>query len=850
MSAKMCDTPCETCEKEGLPLLLARYGIHTVESKAPELSGNLGGEPFSKISLGAHQQYGLRLLRSGYVYVYDEARKYRDEYFVTADGFLTKMPPRPKTGSRPAPAADFACARSGAAPMAAVITIRNPKHAKNIWISFSDVEWTEAIWKLHEDAAYRQRHMQKIVISDGKVVPQPHTVPLDQVDALMPEYKWESAAIDRHIKPWSPFQFNSRVAGSKALKDAAKKVRPQGGVAIVVLNDPVAIAAELDALMNYRLNHFASDPQRQRPLATSQAILQIEQAVRSQAVDREEEAAQEIANQMLGQPDIGMLFEGYRNRKIKQIEEVRTVTSAEAKKAEDNAWKPYTAYFNEKAMKDWLAQYEEELKKFDAEYIAPMAVAHRDWMKSHCMQEYFACNFDEEDIDHGIAHAITVSICLGSTQDKAACFDLYTEWLSASEFNKSNILLNAFALNQKKSKKELQKSAEVSLDWRGFSWDAMAGSLGEMYKAKWDLMAEVVGAHLVMRVMGPLAKIADISAASGRAKLSLVTVSVLAGKPYTVVDVVGGKKRFREMLVKQLIQLSGQPLNENKMQKAVADEIRRLKIAGVDLEGRSSKRFLVFLDEAYIKGMPPNLNANEKVRYVAGSLNTIEKMEALNMAHWRGKLGQPSAARIQGSYPYLVGLLGALFQYQAMNKLGEDEKKAMSHEKVEGRYRMYAGMAAFWGTVADLVGQGVERSAHFIPKAAKGLQFLGRSILSRGGRFLGIVGAGVVAYWDAKAGIKSFQEGRYGMVVLYGSSVVLGLSAAIVLTVFAASAWAGPVALVLVALLIAVSVLIEYFKDNKIQEWLKRCHWGVQNGNVEKYKSLADEMKELEKAVA
>ncbi|MFT4266673.1 MAG: hypothetical protein QM586_05530 [Xenophilus sp.] len=104
-------------------------------------------------TLGAHATYGLRLLRSGYVYVFD--RTYRDEYFVTADGFLTKMPPRPKTGSRPVPATEFACARSGAAPLAGVITIRNPKHASDVWIGFSDVEWTDATWELHENAAYR-----------------------------------------------------------------------------------------------------------------------------------------------------------------------------------------------------------------------------------------------------------------------------------------------------------------------------------------------------------------------------------------------------------------------------------------------------------------------------------------------------------------------------------------------------------------------------------------------------------------------------------------------------------------------------------------------------------------------
>lgn len=201
-TAKMCESPCETCKKEGLPLLLTRYAVHTTETKAPALSGKLGGAPLASIPLGDHAQYGLRLLRSGYVYVHDEARKHWDEYFVTADGFLTKLPPRPKTGTRAAPATEFACARSGAAPLAGVVTIRNPKHATTIWIGFSDVEWTDDTLNRHNDAAYRQRHMQKVVISGGKVSPQPHTAPLEEVDSVVPEFKLDAGTVKKQVTPW------------------------------------------------------------------------------------------------------------------------------------------------------------------------------------------------------------------------------------------------------------------------------------------------------------------------------------------------------------------------------------------------------------------------------------------------------------------------------------------------------------------------------------------------------------------------------------------------------------------------------------------------------------------------
>lgn len=76
---------CEFCDKKGLPLLLVRDAIAAAGSSAP-LS------PALPIELGASAAYYTkRLLRSGYVNVYDEARKRWEEYFITPDGYLFKL---------------------------------------------------------------------------------------------------------------------------------------------------------------------------------------------------------------------------------------------------------------------------------------------------------------------------------------------------------------------------------------------------------------------------------------------------------------------------------------------------------------------------------------------------------------------------------------------------------------------------------------------------------------------------------------------------------------------------------------------------------------------------------------
>lgn len=52
------------------------------------------------------------------------------------------------------------------------------------------------------------------------------------------------------------------------------------------------------------------------------------------------------------------------------------------------------------------------------------------------------------------------------------------------------------------------------------------------------------------------------------------------------------------------------------------------------------------------------------------------------------------------------------------------------------------------------------------------------------------------------------------------------------------------VGLAVIALFV-LSAWIEKNKDNKVQEWLRRCHFGT---NADKYKTEAEEASELQKA--
>ena len=89
------------------------------------------------------------------------------------------------------------------------------------------------------------------------------------------------------------------------------------------------------------------------------------------------------------------------------------------------------------------------------------------------------------------------------------------------------------------------------------------------------------------------------------------------------------------------------------------------------------------------------------------------------------------------------------------------------------------------------------------------------------------------------------QEGNTLVGGLYIASGFFGLAAMAAFGIFAATG----VGIVLVVLVIVIAVLIEVFKDNKVQDWLERCYFGA-FAPGDRYPSADREMSELKIAVA
>lgn len=849
MSNQLCTNPCETCDKRGLPILLVRHAIVPNELPTPALAGNFTDPTTSSIQLGAHAKYTQRLLRSGYVYVYDERYANQwDEYFVTNDGYLTKLPKRMVCSPIPPkpPTTEFACARSGARPMASVITIRNPKHAKTIWLSCSDVQWTDDVMKRHNDAGYRAKHMTKISVSGGKIAPQPHCEPMEQLRQVVTEYSGQVNSMQQMVlTSTSPFQFNDRSREAQTLIDACNDLRPQGGAAIVMLNDPVSIAVELGQLMQHRITVWKSRPEVKRQLFVSAKVEEIKVGVIDAAQTAEFLAGEQLTNQMLAQPDIGMLFKDYREKRVAQIESVAKLSPAQLDKVGADTWKKYTDKFNYVACQQWQATFNKDLVDYENEHIGPLAKAHAKWMQSEVMVRQFELNHDDADFDSGVAYTDTLALCIATTQDKVACHEVYERWLKASAPNRENLLLNALLLNHKVSIEQIERAIAPSpTDWNGLPWDKLIEGFGDATKNALAGKPDVIG-KLIGLIAGSVVNAMTEAASSGKVYFGLVAMSAASGRPMMMVEQTSTKVEFRRALFKQIRQVTGSSLPGKTLGRIIDAEVERLKMQGVDLTGNETRKWLLMLDPEELKAMPKGISVREQAKWLAARYKTSQTVDAINLSEWRTRVSAASGEVVSKGKawsPSGYALLGLLANISALSGIQTDDAKVLKQNLPEAMRRYYAQWAQVIGAGAEAIEALLGRLAVSSVKTARWLSGVWGKILGLSGRVLGAGGSLVMCLIDGMRGWQEFKEKNYVSAASYAVNTVLGFAATVLLLI----GWTGA-GLIVVGLLFLWAFL-KPEDDNKIQDWLERiCQWGKLRDQW--YPTMETEVQQFEVAI-
>lgn len=823
---------CEFCDKKGLAVLPVRPAIAPAGSNAPKADAAMlvGADGIAV----APASYTLRHLRPGYLYTYDEARKWLHAYVVTEGGYLYKLDPGETAPAKLA----FSCAPEKCGTVASCVTIPDVKRATKVWFGFSDVQWTPAVMERHKDAAYRAKHMVCLDVQ-GWIGSKQHkgAADISQVDKLVAEYAMSATA--GKALAFTAGGFKSKAATAQALKDRVPLISPAGGL-VLSMPDPTGIATDLALLMKQSTDSFISHPVRQREAAVNSMIDNMEEAIRTQAQRDELDAAESLANQQMANAGIGLMFSGVQ----KSIERTRDVTAAELQRAADHCWSKYSSKFDGKARHAWRTTFDKQLRDHDEQQIAPMARAHAAWMKSAVMAHYFECNYDGQNAESGAVYAGVMSLCIAATQDKAACSKLYEEWLTQDASKRQNLLLRAMLFNLDEVAKKVDDAAKVSIDSRQIPWDNIFAIYSNATQ-RLSVAASDAVAQLVTQALGPLARVLDKAADGwGGGRAAVMALGLVAQHPVVICSVEGSRKAMRAAVIRQLLASGGQIKNQHQMQRAVSAELRRLHILGTKVDGTAKRKWVVLADAEAIKRTPQGLNQQQRAEWLAKSIRTAEDVEALNLGRWRQVISQNVR----------FGVVAGLFQFYSLTKALEDDDQAMGNDKTDASRRAYAAIAALGVTTADVIGHALHARALQGMRLGSGLATFSGSVLKIVGRLGGTAVGLVVAGLDVGKGRESAQEGQTGLMWLYYSSAFVGTTLSIVLlaATFSASAAilgvaAIPLIGILVALLIGISIWIEFVKDNAIQNWLERSIWGVLS--QQRYPDYETEQKELRLAL-
>ncbi len=863
---------CPNCIKAGLAILPVRYAVArddaSTRTRAPRIQAPFGDGVTSIPIPASAASYTLRSMRSGYIYVFNEIRGEWSAYESDDSGRLTafdvfaKTPPPAEAEGSPV----LVCSRHGDSPLARAILIPDAAGAGRVWIGFSQVAWTQAVLSNHRSESVRKKHMRCIDVRgwvSGKgAKTQPHLCSLDRVSEVVAEYAVAPAPAEDgavNITAYqafrgSPQEFRERKDDVEELQSKARAAGERWGYppAIIALDDPTGIAMELAGVADHTLVDFLRSKSNARPLAVSRAIANIRQAIQADAENHqiyktEADAIQMLDGGLQGDPSPGMeiaraLFPRLRKEREELYEKWRDPTPEQIFKARRDAWAKYGEKYDENARLGYEKEWNEALKAFESDITTPLANSHAAWMSSSALMKHLDCNCDPENAESGLSFLEQVTMCIRDTQQYSPCFGLYSKWLEASTIEQSNLLLRAMGYNQKAVLDKLNSVAKGGLQasaLKGLSWDALIGgydaALAPLKEGKRDVVA-----RLALAVGGPIAKLVG-SAIDRGVGPGLIALGLIAKSPIVSVEVTMSKTDAIRELITRMTAANPKVAQLKDLRTAIDIEMRKSRIYGTPVKGTGKLRYLILADKRVVEDFP-GMNSNMTARnFAKGAILTEAEHARLTNLRWKGLF----------SGSVRTGVLAGIFQVVALTKLADDVDSSMAHELNENRRRYATGMAALVGTLTETAGKWSESASAAGSRLAARLEVSFGRWLRVGGKALGM-GAGVVmAIWDVMRSVDEFQEGNNTVGWLYVGSAVGSVGAVVAFStlgpmIFGAAATGVGIAFVVVVILIALA--IEIFKDNKIEDWLERCHYGRLVG--EKYQDPEIEMKELELALA
>lgn len=912
---------CPYCQKSGLPILPLRYAVTRTDSgsglpSGPELSGSFG-EGVTDIALPEGQSYTLRLVRAGYLYVFNEMRGSWSGYIVTERGYLfpyvseikhdvlVGMNPEQVQGGidallePPTEDEEFTCTSNPNHHYPGrCITIPDADQADNIYLAFSDTAWTKRVWKEHAtnapvgDGGPRRRdRMRKVSLAEWRSGGSAeHSAPIAELSTHVAEadYPWispnqarpdsESEQVNSPATPFShsPAEVNGLDEQAEGLVTWAETQAEALDLPplMVAVDDPVGITAEIAGIMGVRREEFMRQDHLHRPLTISAVIDSLQESVRNQAELR---YIKERENQMIrtmttpsyygpARGPVNVEVQAEREEHYRKLENDRAyresieedarrmvgdhISADDIQGAGDSAWRKYQRQLAEGQPDSWKEKvYQKELTKYDRKYIIPLAEAHKSWLKNEVTWKAFCCNHDDADGDSGAGYIQALLLCIQDTQQIQACFDTYEEWLAADELDNENILQRALTHNQKALLDAFNGVDLSTPDVPYDKWTALIGLYNESLKHVSSKGKNLV-AHLIVAVGGPVMKVLDTMIDQGIGRL-VISLGVIGRAPISVVQHTGTVSGALDVMVRMMKELNPDALGDidsgllkRRLEIQTRGQRRQISL-GSDEQGRPVQQVRMRVSRFELKQINgDNLEAGRLARLAANSALEMDEWPANQMARFRTMFD--TNARL--------AVIGLILQAFATHQLSAKLDESMPHQRTENTWRYRASWTAMLGGIGGVIHDGVMAGVRSgtirLGRMASNAWIKWAGKLSRG---LGIVGASIMAVFDLRNMVVSASRGDFGMASLHLAMSVTGFGATLLFTSWGASllglsvAAATGIGIVLIVVGIGVSILVDYLKNNSLQEWMERCFFGELSDD--RYGDLKSELGQLEVAL-
>jgi hypothetical protein len=809
---------CKFCRRYGLPVLPVRPAVMAQDELLPRLPENIN----VPVPPRGETAWTARLLRQGFLYIRAERAARWINYYVTGDGYFYPLPER---GHVPFDIVDGSRKPCITQPeelaTASLITLPvKPAGMKNgvFWFCWSEVEWTPATRKKHEDPAYQSRYMQPFDmdawLAAGKA---DQALALTALSETVAEYS--SQAESCGVKSWTaaPWKRVNSQDGMH-LRQAADRLLPDKG-AILLLQDPPAVLQDLSALINAELQEKVYRRKAyQRELALASAITGLKEAMIRQFerdyIDKSESLERVAVYGPYGYSTGGELPDNPYSK----------IADKKMKPEVARKWADYEQYYDPAKVAEFQDKFNAILTRYNNDVLVPRTAMYLAWLQSATLRGYFAHNFDGEDLANGIDYVQTLNGCIAGMQDKVEVLAYFEKTLLATPTEANNILARALVLNQDALAKKLEEAVKDAVDWFTLPWNNLADAFKDAIEKMQANAAGVVGIYIGL-LAGVLSKVVNRALDSDCVFTCLVATGALTRKAFIPLERKATYKEFVKNVVKKLAAESGitRGADIDRLHHYVSKELRRLRIDGLPLDRVMWKKFLVMVETEELHRLA-SLPATEREKAISKLLRTVNDVEAQQFSRWQGAVRR-GVRQVGDAMPFTLGVVSGVLQLAALFASADiRDKQTLTADQKEAHARFWSGVMGLTGTTLNVIETAIKQFRLFNGASSR-LHVLQLDkflkIIGGAAKVLGIVAGAITAGYDFYHTFDEGYKGHTGLAVAYGLSGLAG--AWLVAAIF----WAIPVigTIIAVIILLGAAIYLAFNERDRIQKWLVQCLW-------------------------